>query len=198
MRTGPPGQYGFAYRVLDAQYIRVDGFGRAVPQRRRRVFVIGYLGDWRPPAAVLFDAQSLRRTSEPCRKEGQGVAGKLSQENEGRRSPAIGWCEQLTARIELAGTLQRGGSGGRHEGVFADFLIRRYTPLECERLQGFSDDFTRIPWLGKAAKNCPNGLRYKALGNSMAVNCMRWLGRRIQIVEQISCEILADCGELAP
>jgi DNA (cytosine-5)-methyltransferase 1 len=47
--------YGLAYRVLDAQYVRVDGFGRAVAQRRRRVFVVGYRGDWRRAAAVLFD-----------------------------------------------------------------------------------------------------------------------------------------------
>jgi DNA (cytosine-5)-methyltransferase 1 len=51
--------YGFAYRVLDAQYTRVDGFGRAVPQRRRRVFVVGCLGDWRSAAAVLFEPESL-------------------------------------------------------------------------------------------------------------------------------------------
>jgi DNA (cytosine-5)-methyltransferase 1 len=47
--------YGWAYRVLDAQYVRTRLFSGAVPQRRRRVFVIGYLGDWRPAAAVLFD-----------------------------------------------------------------------------------------------------------------------------------------------
>ena len=56
--------YGFAYRVLDAQY-----FG--VAQRRRRVFVVGYLGDWRPAAAVLFESESLQRDSKPSRKKGQ-------------------------------------------------------------------------------------------------------------------------------
>ena len=59
--------YGFAYRVLDAQH-----FG--VPQRRRRVFVVGYLGDWRPPAAVLFEPESLRGDSEPCREAGENAA----------------------------------------------------------------------------------------------------------------------------
>ena len=63
--------YGVAYRVLDAQYVRVDGHGRAVPQRRRRVFVVGYLGDWRRAAAVLFDRESLSGNSAPRRETGQ-------------------------------------------------------------------------------------------------------------------------------
>ena len=54
--------------------------------------------------------------------------------------------------------------------------VRRLTPRECERLQGFPDDHTRIPWRGKMA---PDGPRYKALGNSMAVPVMRWIGERI-------------------
>jgi DNA (cytosine-5)-methyltransferase 1 len=61
--------------------------------------------------------------------------------------------------------------------------VRRLTPVECERLQGFPDDYTRIPWRGKPAEECPDGPRYKALGNSMACNVMRWLGRRIELVE---------------
>lgn len=64
--------YGFAYRVLDAQYVRVDGFGRAVPQRRRRVFVVGYFGDWRRAAAVLFERASLRGDLAPSRSAGPG------------------------------------------------------------------------------------------------------------------------------
>ena len=64
--------------------------------------------------------------------------------------------------------------------------MRRLTPTECERLQGFEDDFTRIPWRGKPADQCPDGQRYKALGNSFAVNVVRWIGRRIQIVEEVS------------
>ena len=61
--------------------------------------------------------------------------------------------------------------------------VRRLTPVECERLQGFPDNFTRIPWRNKAADQCPDGPRYKAIGNSMAVNCMEWIGRRIQACE---------------
>jgi DNA (cytosine-5)-methyltransferase 1 len=57
--------------------------------------------------------------------------------------------------------------------------VRRLTPVECERLQGFPDNFTRIPWKKKPAEDCPDGPRYKALGNSMAVPCMKWIGERI-------------------
>tara|TARA_R110000823_G_scaffold27707_1_gene80876 strand:- start:115 stop:540 length:426 start_codon:yes stop_codon:yes gene_type:complete len=63
--------------------------------------------------------------------------------------------------------------------------VRRLTPTECERLQGFSDNFTQIPWRNKAAEDCPDGPRYKAMGNSMAVPVMRWIGERIQKVEDI-------------
>ena len=64
-------------------------------------------------------------------------------------------------------------------------LVRRLTPLECERLQGFPDNHTRIPWNGKPAEECPDGLRYKAIGNSMAVPVMRWLGERIEAVDRL-------------
>jgi len=63
--------------------------------------------------------------------------------------------------------------------------VRRLTPVECERLQGFPDGYTKISWRGKPAEECPDGPRYKALGNSWAVNCARWIGRRIEMVEQI-------------
>jgi DNA (cytosine-5)-methyltransferase 1 len=65
----------------------------------------------------------------------------------------------------------------------ASMTVRRLTPRECERLQGFPDDWTLIPWRGKAADQCPDGPRYKALGNSMACNCMAWIGERIAAYE---------------
>jgi DNA (cytosine-5)-methyltransferase 1 len=57
--------------------------------------------------------------------------------------------------------------------------VRRLTPVECERLQGFPDNWTLIPWRKKPAEQCPDGPRYKALGNSMACNCMAWIGEQI-------------------
>ena len=74
---------------------------------------------------------------------------------------------------------------GRGHGVpailtAAQLRVRRLTPVECERLQGFPDNYTQIEWRGKPAEECPDGHRYKALGNSMAVPCMAWIGKRIQ------------------
>jgi hypothetical protein len=64
--------------------------------------------------------------------------------------------------------------------------VRRLTPTECERLQGFPDGHTLVSYRGKAAKDCPDGPRYKALGNSMAVPVMRWIGERIALAEALA------------
>ena len=123
---------------------------------------------------------------------------------------AYGWSEELNALRELQPTIQRGGAGGRHEGVaygvsesphtahclrsgaskadkhesttYVDMgmSVRRLTPVECERLQGFPDGYTQVPWRGKPAEECPDGGRYKALGNSMAVPCMAFIGQQIR------------------
>jgi DNA (cytosine-5)-methyltransferase 1 len=61
--------------------------------------------------------------------------------------------------------------------------VRRLSPRECERLQAFPDDWTLIPWRGKPAEQCPDGPRYKALGNSMATNVVTWIGEKIQAYE---------------
>lgn len=63
-------------------------------------------------------------------------------------------------------------------------VVRRLTPTECERLQGFPDGWTKIPYKGKPADECPDGPRYKAIGNSMAVPVMRWIGERIDMFER--------------
>jgi len=63
--------------------------------------------------------------------------------------------------------------------------VRRLTPRECERLQGFPDGWTLVPYRGKPADRCPDGPRYRALGNSMAVPCMTWIGRRIAVVHEM-------------
>lgn len=66
------------------------------------------------------------------------------------------------------------------EATQQEMVVRRLTPVECERLMGFPDNYTQIPWKGKPAEECPDGPRYKACGNSMVVPVMRWLGERIQ------------------
>jgi len=290
--------YGWAYRVLDAQYVRVDGFERAVPQRRRRVFVVGCLGDQASAAAVLFERDCVSGNPAPSREAGKGFAVDVGnclrargndphREDSGNyvtqahRMTAFGEyetdgtasamkardykeatdliscaevppcmtaggapfertgnerteCEaiiafsckdngrdcqedvkptmrsmnglkpngggQLAIGCFKAGQGAKAGSIGYDEAVSptlgaADsgsnrtptlmqlMSVRRLTPVECERLMGFPDNYTAIPWRGKSAELCPDGPRYKALGNSWAVNCARWVGTRIQMME---------------
>jgi DNA (cytosine-5)-methyltransferase 1 len=95
----------------------------------------------------------------------------------------VAWFGELTASTDVAGTLQRGGEGGRIDGVMTpQMAVRRLTPRECERLQGFPDDYTLVEYRGKLSADGP---RYKALGNSMAVPVMRWIGERIAAVDAI-------------
>ena len=65
-------------------------------------------------------------------------------------------------------------------GVMTQSSVRRLTPVECERLQGFDDNWTRIPYRGKPEEQCPDSPRYKAIGNSWAVPVVRWIGKRIK------------------
>jgi DNA (cytosine-5)-methyltransferase 1 len=315
--------YGFAYRVLDAQY-----FGLA--QRRKRVFVVGHLGDWRRAAAVLFERESLSGHPAPCRTTGQDVTHPLasrtrsgsgygpetecpviaiperaraltssnqridyetetliahalkadgfdaSEGGTGRGTPLIAetlrghprpgsntvgavvalFDERVVtspdnrsscrpdgaaptvhqspfaiafsaqdhgndAAWDISPTVRKGGDGGGVQPCIAfdarqsDVLnygdksgpldtdghtiavqsrmhVRRLTPRECERLQGFPDDYTLIPYRGKPAADGP---RYKALGNSMAVPCMRWIGERIALVDSLTRDLDVLVGD---
>lgn len=133
-----------------------------------------------PPLMARSSRGGAQTLSPGHQTDGHMVAVQRSA------TPAIGWSEELTASVDLAGTLQRGGSGGRHDGVMEPTsAVRRLTPVECERLQGFPDNFTAIPWRKKGAEDCPDGPRYKALGNSMAVPVMRWIGERIRFVDDL-------------
>lgn len=224
--------YGFAYRVLDAQY-----FG--VAQRRRRVFVVGHLGDWRRAAAVLFERASLSGNPAPSRETGKGVTGTLSSRTSGGGGlgtdfelgggliPDVSLCltkgaaqrldSETETMIPVAHALRGEGFDASEDGTghgtpivpiafgwqnsahqspsVSDAItptldksktpavafqgVRRLTPIECERLQGFPDGYTDI------RERTPDGPRYKALGNSMAVPCMRWIGKRIADVDEI-------------
>jgi DNA (cytosine-5)-methyltransferase 1 len=94
---------------------------------------------------------------------------------------AIGLDEEQNACVEGFGTLKARMEGGGFEGsvMTPAMQVRRLTPVECERLQGFPDNYTAIPWRKKPASECPDGPRYKALGNSWAVPVVRWIGERI-------------------
>ena len=168
--------YGFAYRVLDAQFV---GGPRAVPQRRRRVFVVASLRGWHACAKVLSISESLPGNIEKVRKIGEQYPGETQDGPES-------WEPNCT----VSGTIRSNpGSGWRSNGtpvepvVFNNLYVRRLTPIECERLQGFPDNWSRISWKGKPAEECPDGPRYKACGNSMAVPVMRFIGQQISKIE---------------
>lgn len=289
--------YGWAYRVLDAQWVRVDRWPKAVPQRRRRLFVVGCLGDPTAAAQVLLERQSVCRDIEKsaktresvaadaeagvgagCYWDGSDCAGTLTKQNangaqrmpdkdnfgavlqpvgyrwqndreglvedgtapacrastgssgfhemnhpviaqpvafrKSRRAQSVNDHETWVA-AEQSNTLNQFDTGERDTHAVAfhptqdpisssesmhalgtgnrsgcataavaqAMTVRRLTPRECERLQGFPDDWSMIPWRKKTAEECPDGPRYKALGNSMAVNVMAWIGERIAGVE---------------
>ncbi|MCT2767130.1 Dam family site-specific DNA-(adenine-N6)-methyltransferase [Enterobacter cloacae] len=93
---------------------------------------------------------------------------------QGAKTGGIGYAE------EQSPTLTSASSGTNlAPAVMHGIAVRRLTPIECERLQGFPDNHTLIGWRGKDATECPDGPRYKAIGNSMAVPVMRWIGERI-------------------
>ncbi|ENS0044062.1 Dam family site-specific DNA-(adenine-N6)-methyltransferase, partial [Escherichia coli] len=187
-----------AWRILDAQY-----FG--VAQRRRRVFVVASARTDLDPATVLFEFEGVRRNIAPSRGEGKETTRYTS-------NIAIRTCDD-TNIIAMAH-----GQGGaeiktdnsaptltcNHEApivLLGDGRMRRLTPVECERLQGFPDWHTLIPTEKRkkvnsdelaylhnhypdlseeeAAMLAADGPRYKAIGNSMAIPVMRWIGDRI-------------------
>lgn len=86
---------------------------------------------------------------------------------------------RLGSGIGKDGQPQNTLSATHCHAVCFDGCVRRLTPIECERLQGFPDNYTKIPYRGKPAENCPDAPRYKAIGNSWPVPVIKWIGRRI-------------------
>jgi DNA (cytosine-5)-methyltransferase 1 len=110
----------------------------------------------------------------------RGEGFDASEDGTGRVTPIVPVSHSLTMNCRAA---QEDGTGRGSPLVLHAMTVRRLTPRECERLQAFPDDYTLIPWRKKPADQCPDGPRYKALGNSMAVNCMEWIGERIAAYE---------------
>ena len=253
--AGAPGCYSLGWRVLDAQYTRVPEFPGALPQRRKRVILVGCLGGWARCAEVLFDGEMCGGDLPPRREprdraaagaeggagrgaglrwwDGGDLAGTLTARSLGQRMPDKGQlpcivdtrfqevfgggvapallatdykepkavlgapapCHpvdvmNLDGRAARAKCFDADGASAysltrrRPSGVCVPGAIRKLLPVECERLMGFPDGWTRIPWRGRAAEDCPDGPRYKSLGNSMCVNVMVWTGRRIDAAER--------------
>lgn len=119
-------------------------------------------------AATMGTPGSSVNASGPTVMQAIAVAPTLTAANDPSRSPQSAEVTQQVAAVHAA-----------------TMAVRRLTPVECERLQGFPDGYTAIPWRGKPATECPDGPRYRALGNSMAVPCMRWIGERIAQVDAL-------------
>ena len=174
------------WRILDAQY-----FG--VPQRRRRLFAFVDFGNWEHRQPVLFESEVVYRDFAKSRKERKDITGPLEARTTAGGFPGTdGACANHV--IPVPYDMQRMGIyGDGHKAsslkqrdykdatdlVVTDLTVRRLTPVECERLQGFPDNWTQIAWRKKSAEQCPATPRYKCIGNSMAVPVINWLGRRI-------------------
>ena len=141
-------------------------------------------GDTAPCVAVAYPIQS------PGRCDGQGSVGIGQPEDPMftlstmKDQHAVGFYANEGSHgsgnnAELSPTLKAHPKTSNLAAVATSMQVRRLTPTECERLQGFPDGYTAIPWKKKDANECPDGPRYKALGNSMAVPVMRWIGERI-------------------
>lgn len=190
-----PDDYGVCWRVLDAQYARVDRYPRALPQRRRRVWLVAHRGDWQGPGRVLYESPESLGTRPPPRPM------------DAAEDPATGRRGPLSVPQSILSHRDLSNVKGRYEHIAPTLLtcephgiavkgqpLRYLSPLECERLMGFPDGYTDIPYAkGKVGKrsvrsscevsspppSAPKTLRHKALGNAWAINCARWVLRRL-------------------
>ena len=165
-----------AWRLLDAQH-----FG--VPQRRRRVYLVGCPLNGTDPAKILFERRGLRGNPESKRKAREKITcdsvGRFT--STGRKTITINAREDpiyISDKSLPLGRIDRGHS-------FIDFTaaepsVRRLTPVECERLQGFPDGWTQVQFRGKPTADEP---RYKMLGNAMAVPVLEWIGERMEFAQ---------------
>jgi DNA (cytosine-5)-methyltransferase 1 len=131
--------------------------------------------------AVAFDTTQITSPSNYSRPQPGDPCHPLAA---GAHPPAVAVAPTLTAANDPSRSPQSSEVQQQVAAVHATTMqVRRLTPRECERLQGFPDGYTAIPWRGRPASECPDGPRYRALGNSMAVPVMRYLGERIVAVE---------------
>ena len=171
--------YSISYRVLDA-----SGFGTS--QKRRRVFLVGCLGsDWRSPAAVLLERGSLLGNTAKSRSTEQGDAGSLEECIEQGGTAVSFQPGNLRRRAGASPSMRHfptllSNTGDQAPHIATDKFIRSLTCREWERLQGFPDNWTNIQVKGKEPAFTT---RQAALGNSMCVQVMNWIGKRIAYVD---------------
>lgn len=176
-----------AWRVLDAQY-----FGSA--QRRRRLFVIGSARKGFNPFEILFEFEGLRNDSRESKKEkpthprriensfGESnlkkvymIHGENSGAMQGNGKAAVGIETEISRCLDTCGGYSTNQGGNV---VLENKRVRKFTPIECELLQRFPKNYTKIPW--KVNSETPDNLRYKAIGNSMCVSVIYWIGERLK------------------
>jgi DNA (cytosine-5)-methyltransferase 1 len=166
--------YGLAWRVLDAQF-----FG--VPQRRRRVFIVGCLGDGAAPAEVLLEPEGRHRDPTALPAAGSAVAaltasglgGGGPDDNLAQAGHVVPFDAAQITSAENRSNPQPGDPASSPAATGRS--IRRLTPLECERLQGFPDQWTAT----SNGRPQSDSARYRQLGNSVAVPAVEWVARRI-------------------
>jgi DNA (cytosine-5)-methyltransferase 1 len=165
--------YGVAWRVLDSRY-----FG--IPQSRQRVFIVGSLGGSARAGAVLFEPECGDRNAEKSRPDGEKSVSPFAVcVGDSER----GFVKKLAHCLYAESARHTGTDWSRNYVAYPDGRVRRLTPLETERLQGFPDNWTmpkrRIDDLNKL-----DSARYHACGNAVSVPVAEWLGRRIAKVLQ--------------
>lgn len=178
-------------------YVRQDGSigtaGKRALMSEELAFTVAATQDQTlfEPIAIQGDGERSSGGQNGCGVSVGGTSYTLNTVD--RHSVAVDFRHGQLREGEATGALQAKPTGGYslnyQDGVTDGYVVRRLTPRECERLQGMPDDHTRIPWKGKPAEECPDGPRYKAIGNSMAVPVMRWIGERIETVDEILEEL---------
>jgi DNA (cytosine-5)-methyltransferase 1 len=164
--------------------------GKGYLGQDEKVFTIGTTQDQQIAQPIAYENRPSDARVKPMGETCQTLTSRLGTGGGNLplvQQPIAVDCYNQTVNEKTSQTIGSSASDVNHYGAVLQptMAIRRLTPKECERLQGFPDDWTLIPYRNKSADLCPDGPRYKACGNSMAVPCMAWLGQRIQMVDDI-------------
>ncbi|MFC2544715.1 MAG: DNA cytosine methyltransferase [Aggregatibacter sp.] len=196
-----------AWRILNAKY-----FG--VPQSRRRIFLVAGAGTCNAAEILFESQSLCGDIETQSKEQQKTAGTSKSGVRSYRRARCDKYYETSIASTQTAHiakehndlvlfdiaerrdgariygditptlTAKMGTGGNNVPCVRTKQILRKLTPVECERLQGFTDNYTRVPFNGKSAEKCPDSHRYKAIGNSMAVPVMRWIGGRLFITNK--------------